>query len=87
MTVHERESGNAASLDEPMAVLKQAGFDVQAEPLSGKAVEVIRNRVASEEFSLMVMGAYSGNRLHSMLIGSTTTARLISCRITALLYR
>ena len=34
MTVNERESGNAASLDEPMAVLEQAGFDVQAETLS-----------------------------------------------------
>lgn len=87
MTVNERESGNATSLDEPMAVLEQAGFDVQAETLSGKAVEVIRNRVASEEFSLMVMGAYSGNRLHSMLIGSTTTELLVSCRIPALLYR
>ena len=35
----------------------------------------------------MVMGEYSGNRLHSMLIGSTTTELLVSCRIPALLYR
>jgi len=85
--VNERESGNTVSLDEPLAVLEQAGFDVQAETHSGKAVEVIGNRVSSEEFSLMVMGAYSGNRLHSMLIGSTTTELLVSCRIPALLYR
>ena len=87
MTVRERDSGNSTSLDEPTTILEQAGFEVYAETLSGKAVEVIRNRVASEEFSLMVMGAYSGNRLHSMLIGSTTTELLISCRIPALLYR
>lgn len=75
-----------AVLAEPKGLLEHAGLNVSAEVVSGPPVEAISARAQGDAFDMLVMGAFGGGRLRSMLIGSTTTEMLISCRVPVLLF-
>lgn len=87
LMVGESTAAAQSALDEPKGLLENAGLSVTAELVTGEAVDVISARASSEQFDMLVMGAYGGGRLRSMFIGSTTTEMLISCRVPVLLFR
>lgn len=87
LMVGEDDETNRARLNEPVQLLKNSGLSVSAELVSGQPVDVISAKAGTDEFDLLVMGAYGGGRLRSMFIGSTTTEMLISCRVPVLLFR
>ena len=87
LMVGESTAAAQSALDEPKGLLENAGLSVTAELVTGEPVDVISARASSEQFDMLVMGAYGGGRLRSMFIGSTTTEMLISCRVPVLLFR
>ncbi|WP_367717443.1 universal stress protein [Nitratireductor sp. GISD-1A_MAKvit] len=74
-------------LAEAEAVLRGGGIEVASEVLPGQPETVISERVESENYGLLVMGAYGHSRIRSLIIGSTTEAMLRSCKIPVMLFR
>lgn len=68
-------------------ILKQNGFAVQAHIQQGRPDEVIAAFTEANDIDLLVMGAYGHSQIRNLIIGSTTSAMLRSCRIPVLLFR
>ncbi len=69
------------------ALLTDAGFSVNTEVRAGQADEVITKAVESENVDLLVMGAYGHSRIRNLIIGSTTTEMVRSCKVPVMLFR
>ena len=67
--------------------LKQAGFEVTIGREDGEPEEVIARQVEDTGIDLLVMGAYGHSRVRTLIIGSTTTALIRSCKVPVLLFR
>lgn len=76
-----------AGLDWAVERLEAAGFSPQTHVDPGDAERVIAEQVEQLDIDLLVMGAYGHSRIRRMIVGSTTTALLQSCRIPILLLR
>lgn len=87
LMVGEASAENKARLREAQDRLEQAEVSVSSELVAGQPVEVIAERAHGGTFDMLVMGAYGGGLLRSMIIGSTTTEMLVSCQVPVLLYR
>ena len=74
-------------LDDAAALLRAAGYEVQADIEPGGASAAIAKRVESDGIDLLVMGAYGHSRIRTMIIGSTTTEMIRSCLIPVMLFR
>jgi len=48
---------------------------------------VIADTVESEQFDLLVMGAYGHSRIRNLIIGSTTTQMIGACKVPVMLFR
>ena len=48
---------------------------------------MISDVVRNEKIGLLVMGAYGHSRIRSLVIGSTTTEMVRSCKVPVLLFR
>lgn len=64
-----------------------ARYEVNATILRGNVEEAIGDYVTTEEIDLLIMGAYGHNRIRQLLIGSTSTALMRTCRIPVLCFR
>jgi nucleotide-binding universal stress UspA family protein len=69
------------------AMLASAGFDAETRVLSGQPGTVLGNLVEAEGFDMVLMGAYGHTRIRSMIIGSTTTEMIRSCKVPIMLVR
>jgi nucleotide-binding universal stress UspA family protein len=67
--------------------LRNAGYPIEARIEPGQPDEVIAREVEVSQFDLLVMGAYGHSRIRSLIIGSTTTQMIRSCRVPVLLFR
>lgn len=74
-------------LDDAAALLRAASYEVTAEIEPGSADTAITRRVEADAIDLLVMGAYGHSRIRSLIIGSTTTEMIRSCRIPVVLFR
>lgn len=74
-------------LDAAADRLRRAGFMVEAGIESGLPDDTIARAVEQGGANLLVMGAYGHSRIRSLIIGSTTTAMVRSCKIAVLLIR
>lgn len=86
---HVLTAGGAVGtrLDEAAARLRGGGFDARVHRAPGQAEEAIAHAVEEHAVDLLVMGAYGHSRIRNLIIGSTTTALIRSCRIPILLVR
>lgn len=92
LTIHLLAVGDARTalsrdVEGAGALLREAGFDATHETLPGQAETVIASKVETDHYDLLVMGAYGHSRIRSLIIGSTTTQMLRSCKIPVLLFR
>lgn len=85
--VGEASSDIQRKLGDAKDLLKAGGFDADIVTTPGEPEAVLARYVESEGIDLLAMGAYGHSRMRSMIIGSTTTAMIQSCRIPVLLYR
>ena len=74
-------------LADARATLEGAGYAVEASIVQGQPETVISHAVESEAIDLLVMGAYGHSRVRSLIIGSTTTGMIRSCKIPIALFR
>lgn len=74
-------------LEDARAMLAAAGLDAGTEILPGQPETALGELVEKAPYDLLVMGAYGHSRIRSLIIGSTTTAMLRSCRIPVVLVR
>ena len=68
-------------------VLRGVGFTVKVNIEQGQSDEVIAKKVEADSINLLVMGAYGHSRIRSLIIGSTTTEMVRSCKIPVMLFR
>lgn len=74
-------------IDGAAAALGAAGYATETRIAPGQPEQVIAEAVATEKFDLLVMGAYGHSRIRNLIIGSTTTEMIRSCKIPVVLFR
>ncbi len=68
-------------------VLRGAGYVADARIEPGQPEKVIAEMADAAETDLLVMGAYGHSRIRNLIIGSTTTEMIRSCKIPVMLFR
>ncbi len=74
-------------LADAQAMLKAAGIEAEAEIVAGQPETTLGKLVEQAPFDLVVMGAYGHSRIRSLIIGSTTTEMIRSCKVPIVLSR
>ena len=69
------------------ALLAAAGIEAQTRIVPGQPEEELGKMVEADGFGMLVMGAYGHSRIRSLVIGSTTTEMMRSCKVPVLLLR
>jgi nucleotide-binding universal stress UspA family protein len=77
----------AAQMETSARQLREAGYQVQTKFEPGRPETVIAREVESDAYDLLVMGAFGHSRIRHLIIGSTTTEMIRSCKIPILLFR
>ncbi|WP_193370245.1 universal stress protein [Pelagibius marinus] len=78
---------NRKRLDDAKALLEGGGYRVETGILAGQPDRAIAEAVEAEGIDLLVMGAYGHSRIRTLIIGSTTTEMLRSCKVPVVLFR
>lgn len=89
VTVAEDKGQDQAEkrLQEAGDILRESSLQPTCRILDGEVEEEISDYVEKEQIDLLLMGAYGHSRIRYLLIGSTTTAMIRSCRIPVLCFR
>jgi nucleotide-binding universal stress UspA family protein len=74
-------------LEDAKALLKAAGIEAETAVHPGQPDKVLTKLVDDAQFDLLVMGAYGHSRIRSLIIGSTTTEMIRSCKVPVVLMR
>lgn len=75
------------SLDDAAATLRAGGYEVETLIQGGEPEKVLSALTGDQGYDLLVMGAYGHSRVRSLLIGSTTTEMIRSCKVPVVLMR
>ncbi|GGF01507.1 universal stress protein [Stappia taiwanensis] len=76
-----------AKLDAARATLEGGGLSVTATLTPGQPEAVITQTVEKEDIDLLIMGAYGHSRIRTLIIGSTTSEMVRSCKTPVLMFR
>ncbi|NNU82253.1 universal stress protein [Halovulum dunhuangense] len=87
VTVGADTAESRKGLEDAKALLKAAGFEAATRILPGQPETELGKLVDEEGFDLLVMGAYGHSRIRSLVIGSTTTEMVRSCKVPVVLIR
>jgi len=87
MVMAHRNAEAENRLDAAAQKLRASRYDVDVVLEAGNPEDVISAIVERDHVGLLVMGAFGHSRLRSMIIGSTTTTMVRTCKIPILLYR
>lgn len=92
LAVHVVTVGSATpdvtkELADAKAMLNAAGILAETSSLSGQPETALGKLVEEAQFDMLVMGAYGHSRIRSLIIGSTTTAMIRSCKVPVVLMR
>jgi nucleotide-binding universal stress UspA family protein len=74
-------------LEDAKALLKAAGLTADTSILPGQPETALAKLIEEAGFDMLVMGAYGHSRIRSLIIGSTTTAMIRSCKVPVVLMR
>lgn len=69
------------------ATLQAGGYQTTFEFLPGQPETVITDKVDTDGYDLVIMGAYGHSRIRNLIIGSTTTEMIRNCKVPVLLFR
>lgn len=87
VTVGPVTAETAAAQTAAVAQLSAAGRISKAQTIQGQPEAILGALVDQDGFGMVVMGAYGHSRIRSLVIGSTTTEMLRSCKVPVLLIR
>ncbi len=74
-------------LREAEKTMRDGGFSPICQMLHGDTEEAISSYVSTNHIGLLVMGAYGHSRIRYLIIGSTTTEMIRTCKVPVLLFR
>ncbi|RGP37132.1 universal stress protein [Pseudotabrizicola alkalilacus] len=74
-------------LENASAMLRAAGIASQTAIVEGQPETALGKLVEAEGYDMLVMGAYGHSRIRSLVIGSTTTEMLRTCKVPVVLVR
>ena len=74
-------------LEDAAAQLRSARLTVQTTIVEGQPETALGKLVETDGFDMVVMGAYGHSRIRSLVIGSTTTEMLRTCKVPVVLVR
>jgi nucleotide-binding universal stress UspA family protein len=87
VTVGTEAPETRKGLADAAALLKAAGIDAETRAVPGQPETELGKLVEEEGFGMVVMGAYGHSRIRTLVIGSTTTEMIRSCKVPVLLMR
>ncbi|ASJ75466.1 universal stress protein [Granulosicoccus antarcticus] len=87
LSVSRDSTSDQRQLESAVTTLKNGGYEATAESVDGNPETAIADKVNSEGFDLVIMGAYGHSRIRNLIIGSTTTEMVRSCMVPILLFR
>jgi nucleotide-binding universal stress UspA family protein len=87
LTVGPADAARRTQLDDAKTQIERCGVIVTTRIEPGDPETTIAHITEQEGFGLLVIGAYGHSRIRNLVIGSTTTAMLRSCRIPVLMVR
>ena len=92
LTVHVVTVGSATAevkkgLEDARALLQAGGIAAETAVLPGQPETALGKLVDEAGFDILVMGAYGHSRIRSLIIGSTTTEMIRSCKVPVVLVR
>lgn len=87
LSVAESTDRNTQQLEGAATALRNAGYRVESTLQAGQPEKVICETIKRADIDLLLMGAYGHSRIRTLIIGSTTTAMIRSCKIPVLLFR
>ena len=87
LSVTESSGKAKKQLENAAVLLRDAGYTVGTTLQTGQPEMVICEKIRSDNFDLLLMGAYGHSHIRNLIIGSTTTAMIRSCKIPVLLFR
>lgn len=87
VTVGQETDALRADLDSAAATLAAGGHQATTKVVKGSPDQVLGEMTDHEGYDLLVMGAYGHSRIRSMIIGSTTTEMIRSCKVPIVLMK
>jgi nucleotide-binding universal stress UspA family protein len=87
VTVGSDTAAARQGLGDAAALLKAAGIEAETRLVPGQPDAELGRMVEDEGFGMVVMGAYGHSRIRSLVIGSTTTEMVRSCKVPVVLMR
>ena len=87
VTVGSASDAARKSLADAKAALEAAGITVETEIVAGQPETALAKLVEKTSVDIVVMGAYGHSRIRSLIIGSTTTEMIRSCKVPIVLTR
>ncbi|PVH28578.1 universal stress protein [Pararhodobacter oceanensis] len=87
VTVGSPSAAVTKGLEDARAMLVAAGIEADTKVVSGTPDKALGDLVDEAGFDMLVMGAYGHSRIRSLIIGSTTTEMVRSCKVPVLLVR
>lgn len=87
VTVGANTDETRKRLADAEAILRAAGYDVDTRIARGQPDIVLTQFVENEQIDLLVMGAYGHSRIRNLIIGSTTSEMIRSCKVPIMLFR
>jgi nucleotide-binding universal stress UspA family protein len=87
LSIGKEGSKIATEFEKATGKLRAAGYSVKADLIAGDADELIAREVESRGIDLLLIGAYGHSLIRRLIIGSTTTALVRTCKIPVLLFR
>lgn len=87
VTVGNPSLEHQKSLEQAVATLRLAGRHASSAMQQGQPDQVLAKLVEEDSHDMVVMGAYGHSRIRNLIIGSTTTATVRSCKVPLMLMR
>ena len=87
LSVGKEGSKISGEFEKASGKLRAAGYSVHADLVAGDADEVIAREVENRGIDLLLIGAYGHSLIRRLIIGSTTTALVRTCKVPVLLFR
>jgi len=87
VTVGSDTADARKGLEDVRAQLNAAGIITDTRIIAGQPEAELGKLVEQEGFGMLVMGAYGHSRIRSLVIGSTTTEMMRSCKVPVVLMR
>lgn len=80
-------TGNRRQVEGAVATLINGGYTATGDIIEGHPESAITEQVDNQGYNLVIMGAYGHSRIRNLIIGSTTTEMMRSCKVPVLLFR